>query len=217
MSKTTAPCGHPGEHVIGAYVRCLKGCAKDPFVQPKTTTGKRRGQPGHVDYCACKVCTTRRRTKEVVLRTKDGKEVRIPWDGATDHLTWRSTLSGYLRHWKLVDADGDVIEEGTVFEREQMQLGDEISLDFFTPTTKLAVTRESLRWRTKYDLRQIAMRHNFGYPSSSREGVREAALSVQGVLSAEVYSREYGEVDVVITETSASDNGTNLYIPDGAD
>lgn len=32
---TTAPCGHEGEHVIGQYVRCLRGCdsAKKPAVE----------------------------------------------------------------------------------------------------------------------------------------------------------------------------------------
>ncbi len=26
MNPATAPCGCPGEHIIGQYVRCLRGC-----------------------------------------------------------------------------------------------------------------------------------------------------------------------------------------------
>ncbi len=34
-----APCGHPGEHVIGHYVRCLQGCdgAVPHYVRPEKT------------------------------------------------------------------------------------------------------------------------------------------------------------------------------------
>lgn len=32
----TAPCGHPGEHVIGSYVRCSSGC--DSRATPRTPT-----------------------------------------------------------------------------------------------------------------------------------------------------------------------------------
>lgn len=129
--KQTAPCGHEGEVVIGAYVRCLKGCAKDPRTTPPAPP--RRAQAGHVDFCACRPCTIRRRARQVVVRTKDGKEARFDWDGATDHVEWTSTIRGFLRHWKMVDEDGDIVEEGTIFDREETHVGDIISFDFLQP------------------------------------------------------------------------------------
>lgn len=42
--QTTAKCGHPGEHVIGQFVRCLYGCdgeaVKDPPVARTKKTCK---------------------------------------------------------------------------------------------------------------------------------------------------------------------------------
>jgi hypothetical protein len=110
--KRTAPCGHPGETVIGAYVRCLQGCSQDPYLQPQAVVVDHRREPGHVDFCACKPCTVRRRARKVVLRTKGGKTATVDWNGVATSIQFNSEFRDTYRHWKLVDEDGDVLADG---------------------------------------------------------------------------------------------------------
>jgi hypothetical protein len=140
MTKPKAPCGHDGEAVIGAYVRCAQGCTKDPFTQPRAKVRK-RGLAGHVDYCACKPCIVRRRAVKVVFRTKSGKTQETPWDGISSTITWTSTVRDRLRHWKLVDDDGDVLADGMC--DVDIEPGDPIRVDVvdLVPPTKLAIHR----------------------------------------------------------------------------
>lgn len=103
-----APCGHTGETIIGTYVKCLQGCEGAAAVSG-------RGEPGHVLNCACKPCQIRRLTKEVVLRTKDGKDlVRLPWDGVSKDLRFTPGKSGYVMHYHFVDNDGKIIARGNL-------------------------------------------------------------------------------------------------------
>ncbi len=105
----TAPCGHPGEAVIGTYYRCLTGC---DAVAKKTATPPRRGLAGHVEMCACKPCQIHRRVTHIVLRSYDGKDLAtIEWDGVSSYVTWKATKSGRIRHWRMFDADGPVVVE----------------------------------------------------------------------------------------------------------
>jgi hypothetical protein len=160
MTRPKAPCGHDGEAVIGAYVRCTQGCAKDPFVQPRVQVRK-RGLAGHVDYCACKPCIVRRRAVKVVFRTKSGKTQETPWDGISSTITWTSTVRDRLRHWKLVDEDGDVLADGMC--DVDIEPGDPIRVDVvdLVPPTKLTVENRGWAQRKK-TLRQAAKAFNFG-------------------------------------------------------
>lgn len=149
--KRTAPCGHPGEVVIGAYTRCLQGCSKDPHVQPVQALTNRRGEAGHVDYCACKPCTVRRRARVVVFRTKEGTVgATVAWDGVSKRVTWTSEASGTLRHWKLLDEDGDVMVDGMCDVHTSK--GDPMHMDIDTIVPmKLAVHNRI--WRFDPELR----------------------------------------------------------------
>lgn len=107
IGKTSiAPCGHTGEHIIGTYVKCSQGC-EGPAIVP------RRGEPGHVENCACKPCQFRRNTKTIVLRDKGGKDwYKVDWDGVTDEIKGEATKSGDIRHYHFLDADGKIIGKG---------------------------------------------------------------------------------------------------------
>ena len=107
IGKTSiAPCGHTGEHIIGTYVKCSQGC-EGPAIVP------RRGEPGHVENCACKPCQFRRNTKTIVLRDKGGKDwYKVEWDGVSDEIKGEATKSGDIRHYHFLDADGKVIGKG---------------------------------------------------------------------------------------------------------
>lgn len=109
--KVTAPCGCPGEVIIGAYVRCLYGCFKDPYLNPPQYVPK-RGEPGHVDFCACKPCTIRRRGRTVVLTTKSGKKFSTPWNGIDLNVSLVAPSQDIIRHWALLDEDDDVMVDG---------------------------------------------------------------------------------------------------------
>lgn len=103
-----APCGHTGETIIGTYVKCLQGCEG-----AAATSG--RGEPGHVLNCACKPCQIRRLAQEIVLRTKDGKDmVRLPWDGVSKELRFTPNKSGHIMHYHFVDGGGKVIAQGNL-------------------------------------------------------------------------------------------------------
>lgn len=103
-----APCGHNGETIIGTYVRCLQGCEGGAKVA-------RRGEPGHVDNCACKPCQIRRRTTTIVLRTRDGQDfTRFNWDGIEDQLHFISNKSGWVCAFKFLDKDGKVVADGRI-------------------------------------------------------------------------------------------------------
>lgn len=206
--SVTAPCGHPGEHVIGAYVRCLQGCTKDPYVQPKAPPPPARKTPGHVDMCACPMCTVRRRGREVILRTKDGKEYRAPWDGSQDKVSWNYTgkVKGELRHWKLVDEDGDVVGGMEGICNVPVSPGDIVDIDL-----KAVPARLEFRHRKGYaGLRQAAKCFNFDLvpqarPSQARPwtraGIHNIAMSVPGVARVEVIDAA-GVVAVSIRETT---------------
>ncbi len=134
MSTRKAPCGHDGEVVIGAYVRCTLGCSQDPK-SPETkrkeynAKAARRGEPGHVDYCACGPCTLRRRARKVIFKTRNGTVAEVPWDGMSKEVSWKAPAAApsktacrtpcrtarphdHLRHWQIVDDDGDVLADG---------------------------------------------------------------------------------------------------------
>lgn len=149
-----APCGHPGEYVIGTYVRCLQGCEKDPHTTAYKAPVARAGEPGHVEFCACPPCTVRRRGKEVVLRTEDGKEHRLAWDGVEGKVSFSpANFSGTLRHWKLVDKDGDTVLDGTCDVR--FQSGDLIDIELsnrFSARRDGVIrpaSRSAMSWRTR--------------------------------------------------------------------
>lgn len=109
--KATAPCGHEGEHVIGAYIRCIQGCAKDPHVAKQAP--RRRGEVGHVEWCACRPCQVRRRVHTIVLRSVDGKdEAVIPWDGIATRVYFEGKRDTQIRHYKLLDEGGAVVADG---------------------------------------------------------------------------------------------------------
>lgn len=102
-----APCGHTGEVIIGTYIKCLQGCEGEA-VHPK------RGELGHVRDCACKPCQIRRKTVTIVIRDKGGTDwMKVDWDGSTDVIIAKSSKSGYLRHYKFLDADGKVVGSGS--------------------------------------------------------------------------------------------------------
>lgn len=106
MSRV-APCGHPGEAIIGTYVRCLQGCDGGQ----KATS--RRGEPGHVDSCACSKCDVRRRATTIVYRSKDGRDiVRAAWDGVAERVDWEARITAQARHWVLEDAGGKKLASG---------------------------------------------------------------------------------------------------------
>lgn len=215
--KVTAPCGHDGETVVGAYVRCLQGCAKDPFVQPQVTARK-RGEPNHVDYCACKPCTIRRRAKEVVLRTKGGKETRVAWDGIAGVVRWTAEHKDKVRHWKIVDDDGLVLLDGMC--DVEMAVGDpmRLEIDSLIPA-KLSVVREwktVLREAVKYGDRNSARLIPYDEskeillpPLSETRldivDVHTIVSKVAGVVKAMVYRTSGGAINVEITEMSATD------------
>lgn len=104
MSDLVAPCGHPGERVIGAFVRCLKGC----------DGGGARANPqpalaGHVQMCACEPCQVTRRGRTLVLRADDGTDAWTgPWGGEHE-LEARDIRPCRIAHWQLRDEDGVVI------------------------------------------------------------------------------------------------------------
>jgi hypothetical protein len=218
MSDKTAPCGHPGEPVVGTYVRCLQGCAKDPRVHT-TPIAKKRGEVGHVDYCGCKPCTLRRRARKVVFRTKKGVTAEVAWDGIAKEVSWMApAVKDKLRHWRIVDEDGDTLADGML--DVEFSPGDALILNLDTMVPPKLVVHSippSVLWAKK-QLRQAAKRANFDYPlnayfqgsmadisshqgRSTYEGIRMAALMVTGVAGVEVSSPVHGEVLVELTET----------------
>lgn len=144
MSNVKAPCGHPGEVVIGTYVRCVMGCegAKE---KPK------RAQPGHVLNCACKPCQVRQRTTHILLKTKDGKELKVAWDGVTDKVNWTAPWTGELRHYKFLDADGDEIASGfldlAVTNGEAMYLHPQLIADKLTMSVTIDEGASGWKWK----------------------------------------------------------------------
>jgi hypothetical protein len=105
----TAPCGHPGEAIIGTFVRCLKGC--DSLTKAAPVSARRT--PGHVEMCACKMCQIRRSVSTIVLRSKDGDDVaKVPWDGNKDKVSFKVDKTAKLRHWSMLDAQGAEVASG---------------------------------------------------------------------------------------------------------
>lgn len=196
-----APCGHPGEYVIGTYVRCLQGCTKDPHTSAYQPPAPKKGEPGHVDLCACPACTVRRRGNEVVLRTKDGREVRLPWDGAKPKVSWTADMQVTVRHWKLVDKDGDVLLDGTC--NLNVPPGDVIDIDLRLLRLELVhrvrrLRRFELAWNEAYWLEWR------GY-TGTYDSIRAAALDIAGVEDVDVSCPVHGEVLVRILATYATD------------
>lgn len=106
MTAETAPCGHVGERVIGGYVRCAEGC-EGPV------TALVRGEPGHVHACACGPCRIRRRGHYVVMRDREAHNVaRVYWNGGNNSLMFHVSRAVVLRHWRLEDAEGEVVSSG---------------------------------------------------------------------------------------------------------
>lgn len=102
-----APCGHPGEPIIGTYVKCLRGCDGTRKV------AARCGEPGHVDACACRKCDIRRRASLIVYRSKDGRDaVRASWNGIAKQVSWEPLFTAHVRHWVLQDDTGAELARG---------------------------------------------------------------------------------------------------------
>lgn len=101
-------------------MKCLEGCDRKE-IQLKTpgpvrvmTPSKRRGEPGHVDDCACAPCQIRRRAKFAVFRDRFGLDIgRVYWNGADNDIEWHAQSTGTIRHWYLTDDNGDVVAGGT--------------------------------------------------------------------------------------------------------
>lgn len=109
---TTAPCGCPGEVIIGNYARCLAGC--DSGKKSKALSG-RRGEPGHVDDCACKKCQVRRAGTLLLFRSEDGRDMAtLPWNGTDKSVKWKSAYDGRLRHWIMLDDSDLIVASGTL-------------------------------------------------------------------------------------------------------
>lgn len=110
MSQPKAPCGHPGEVIIGTFVRCLQGCDS-----ARTNPPARRGVPGHVEMCACKPCQIRRRTRTIIIRSKAGEDLcRAAWNGRDDNPYVLFDRAGLPRHFALLDEDGNIIASGVL-------------------------------------------------------------------------------------------------------
>ncbi len=105
--RGTAPCGHPGEFVIGGYVKC-------PQCDVPKNAGH-RGVPGHVERCACKQCHLRRVADTIVLRTDKGTDAMVyKWDGKTMKIPWYPQENATIRHWLIRDKDGNVLAKGNL-------------------------------------------------------------------------------------------------------
>jgi len=103
---TVAPCGHTGETIIGNFVLCRQGCDGGTKVA-------RRGEVGHVDNCACKPCQLRRITTTIIIRSKKGETIAsLPWDGATDLISFTPKNDCWASDYQMLDADGKVIAKG---------------------------------------------------------------------------------------------------------
>lgn len=104
-----APCGHPGERIIGTYVRCLSGCEGAVAIVPD------RGVPGHVVACACADCRFRRAATTIVLRNRKGESIAsVPYDGkSTATLNWTGFPQAVV-HFQILDKDGQVLCHGPV-------------------------------------------------------------------------------------------------------
>jgi hypothetical protein len=109
MNEVKAPCGCPGEVIIGTFVRCLKGCDGGPVLMNARRT------PGHADMCACRPCQIRRQVRTIVLRSKDGRDVAtLAWNGSSTSVRGYSNTHEYVRHWKMLDTEGAVVASGMV-------------------------------------------------------------------------------------------------------
>lgn len=106
-----APCGHPGTYVTSTFITCNERCE---FQTAKPVVA-RRGEPGHVDMCACAPCQIRRRTEYINLIDKDGRLVHtFLWDGVKNELDWVPTRAAEIRHWRMHDAVGDMVASGNL-------------------------------------------------------------------------------------------------------
>lgn len=133
----------------------------------KRKTSQRRGVSGHVDWCACKHCQIRRRGRTIHMRTKEGKDVQAAWDGVSNAVKFVAPASGILRHWKLLDEDGDVVADGMFsFSTDRMVQGAEIEISFNwhdIASVKLAQNLKPNVKKAAGDIwRQAAKRLNFG-------------------------------------------------------
>lgn len=127
-----APCGHEGEAIIGQFYNCLVGCDRpDAGISSAKIMTK---IPGHLDGCACLMCTIVRNTCTIQLGAghPSYEYARVSWNrlgdqewrveaktltvqtiqavvlrGAGDHVVWSVIVSGIsLRQGNLPDSTG---------------------------------------------------------------------------------------------------------------
>lgn len=103
MFPERAPCGHVGERVIGAYVRCTEGCegARKQAL---------RGDDGHVEGCACARCQIKRKAVSIELVGSKGELLaKADWNGRDDIIRVVICAAGWCTSMRLVDAEGKAI------------------------------------------------------------------------------------------------------------
>ena len=102
-----APCGHDGEYVIGAFVLCGRGCDGKGVM--------RRGEPGHVNRCACKPCQLRRTAHKILIKSTKGELIAsIDWDGVTDDIKFIPQLDYFASDFQMLDETGKIVAQGVI-------------------------------------------------------------------------------------------------------
>lgn len=110
MTTTCKKCGGPATPIVGTFSVCPK-C--DGAAAPSG-----RGEPGHVEMCACKRCQIRREVAAFQLVGTAGEVIAcVPWDGRELSVNFRPKLTGTIAHWRALDADGKRVGEGVCEKR----------------------------------------------------------------------------------------------------
>ena len=180
--------------------------------------------------CACRPCQLRRRTCVIVLRSRDGKDVRrLPWDGLAKEVSFTAAEDTEVRHCLWVAADGEVLI--AVPAAHTIRAGDRIAIQLNpaaagaacievwgpSPLTRLlddltrriaaayAVPETILLGHAPRDpAREATKPMDFFYDriryAQTAAGIRTAALMLPNVLDVEVSSPTPGEVLVAVTE-----------------
>lgn len=200
MSAVCPKCGGPATPIVGTFVLCAK-CDGAP--KPAV----RRGEPGHVEMCACKRCQIRREVTVIELVGRAGEVIgRVPWDGEAMAVLWRPLLTGYIAHWRALDAEGSVVGDGvcvrngkpdSVHVTADPDAGDyRLHLKWILGAL-LAMSVEVMPKPSPIKASDIPQRSTLG-------DIHAAAAMVPGVCGVRVQEdRKHGHVFVIVTETYA--------------